>query len=147
MPRKKFKCKKCSRSFSMPAHLARHMNTIHASRKTNAQKRATVKKRRSVVKRSTGVVASFADATGILNSIQAYHGDLLVRRDQVDREISALSDALAALGSRQNGAATRVVQTRRVKGTREGSLKEFIVKVLGRQSTPATPREIASKVT
>ncbi|MCH8241163.1 MAG: zinc ribbon domain-containing protein, partial [Planctomycetes bacterium] len=31
MPRKKFKCSRCSRMFSMPAHLARHMNTTHAS--------------------------------------------------------------------------------------------------------------------
>ncbi len=34
---KKFKCTKCDRAFSMPAHLARHMNTIHA---TAAQKAA-----------------------------------------------------------------------------------------------------------
>lgn len=29
MARKSFKCSKCSRSFSMAAHLGRHMNTIH----------------------------------------------------------------------------------------------------------------------
>ena len=132
MPRKKFKCKQCSRTFSMPAHLARHM-TAHASRKT-------------ATKKAAGEGSSFADAAGILNSIQAYHGDLLVRRDQVDREISALDDALVALGSKQNGVARRVVQTRRPKGMREGSLKDFIIKVLGRQSTPATPKEIAIKV-
>ena len=143
MPRKKLECKKCSRRFSMPAHLARHMNTTHASRKAKARKR------RSVVTRSVGAGASFTDASGLLREIQAYHADQLVKRDQIDREISALDDALAALGSTGNGAATRVVQTRKVKrasGGREGSLKNFIVKVLGQRSTPATPKEIASKV-
>ena len=49
MPTKKFNCSKCDRSFSMAAHLARHMSTLHASpqdRKAMAAK-AAAKKRSS----------------------------------------------------------------------------------------------------
>jgi len=49
-----FKCSKCGRSFSMAAHLARHMSTIHASPQQRAaakRKRATAKRKRSVAKK------------------------------------------------------------------------------------------------
>ena len=42
MPKKSFKCSKCDRSFSMAAHLARHMNSTHAS----PQKKAAAKRKR-----------------------------------------------------------------------------------------------------
>ncbi len=41
MARAKYRCRRCKRSFSMAAHLARHNSTIHASKK---KKRATKKK-------------------------------------------------------------------------------------------------------
>ena len=49
MPKKKFKCSKCDRSFSMAAHLARHVSTLHASPKARKAKaaKAAAKKRRS----------------------------------------------------------------------------------------------------
>ncbi len=37
-------------------------------------------------------------------------------------------------------------RSRRGAGHREGSLKSYIVTVLGRQGAPATPKEIAAKV-
>ena len=40
MPRKKFKCSKCDRSFKMAAHLARHASSAHGAKK----KRKTTKK-------------------------------------------------------------------------------------------------------
>jgi len=91
---------------------------------------------------------SFTDSANLLSGIQAYHENLLARRDQIDLELSALGNALSALGSAQTGPAKSGGQKRgrRGKGAREGSLKSFIVKVLDRQSTPATPKEIASKV-
>lgn len=53
----KFKCPRCDRTFSMAAHLARHKNTIHASktaRKAGKKKGRPKKKvrRRRVVKRA-----------------------------------------------------------------------------------------------
>ena len=92
--------------------------------------------------------SSFADSADILSGIQAYHESLLARRDQIDLEISALGGALSALGSTSPRPARAGAPKRGRKGStgREGSLKNYIVKVLERQSTPATPKEIAAKV-
>lgn len=72
MAKRSFKCSKCDRSFMMAAHLARHMNTIHASpqekaaakRKAAAKKKGNVKKvkpvkkaKRKVAGRPTGIAA------------------------------------------------------------------------------------------
>ena len=153
MPRKKIKCSRCSRTFSMPAHLARHMNTTHASPAARAARKRMGGRAGSAVRRGPAAViaggdASYADSADILSGIQAYHESLLARRDQIDLELSALGGALSALG----GAAARPARVgapkrgRKGSGAREGSLKSYIVKVLERQSTPATPKEIASKV-
>ena len=45
MPRKKFKCPKCDRSFSMPGHLGRHMTATHGTKRRKTAKKA---KKRSV---------------------------------------------------------------------------------------------------
>lgn len=42
MARAKYRCRRCKRSFSMAAHLARHNSTIHGSKKK--KKKATKKK-------------------------------------------------------------------------------------------------------
>jgi len=43
-----FKCPKCDRTFSMAAHLARHMNSVHASKgKKKAAKRKVAERRKS----------------------------------------------------------------------------------------------------
>ncbi len=154
MPHKKFKCSRCSRTFSMPAHLARHMNTIHTTGAARAARQRMDGRKGKAGRRpgATAVLAggdvSFTDSADLLSGIQAYHEGLLARRDQIDREVSALGDALSALGSTQAGLAKSVRQTRgrRGGGARGGSLKSFILKVLGRRSTPATPKEIASGV-
>ena len=44
MAKKSFKCSKCDRSFSMAAHLARHMNAIHVSAKQKAAAKRTKRK-------------------------------------------------------------------------------------------------------
>ncbi|MFH0983239.1 MAG: C2H2-type zinc finger protein [Planctomycetota bacterium] len=55
-----FKCAKCSRTFSMAAHLARHMNATHGARRktAGAKKRAKGKNGRRVKRgrqQTTGV--------------------------------------------------------------------------------------------
>jgi uncharacterized C2H2 Zn-finger protein len=48
MPRKKFKCPKCDRKFSMAAHLARHTSTMHGMKsktKKASKKRAGRRKK------------------------------------------------------------------------------------------------------
>ena len=48
MPRKKFKCPKCDRSFSMPGHLGRHMTATHGTKKR--KKKRTAKKAKRTTK-------------------------------------------------------------------------------------------------
>ena len=154
MPRKKIKCSRCSRTFSMPAHLARHMNTTHASPAARAARkrmggRAGKKVRRGRPAVIAGGDASYADSADILSGIQAYHESLLAKRDQIDLELSALGGALSALGSSAARPAARAGAPKRGRkgsGGREGSLKSYIVKVLAPLATPATPKEIAAKV-
>ena len=44
MAKKKFKCPKCDRSFSMAAHLARHTTTMHATKRKTKTKKAAKRK-------------------------------------------------------------------------------------------------------
>ena len=154
MPLKKFKCSRCSRTFSMPAHLARHMNTIHATGEARAARQRMAGRKVQAGRRPVATAllgggdVSFTDSANLLSGIQAYHEGLLARRDQIDREVSALGNALSALGSAQAVPtnSVRQVRVRRGGGARDGSLKSFILKVLGSRSTPATPKEIAARV-
>ena len=114
--RKKFKCSKCDRSFSMPAHLARHMNTIHgkkkgkkkvartkgpkakAKRKVGRPKRAAKKK----VGRPRGRTAGRRKTAGtgasqLLSKMAAHHRGLLVQRGTLDAQIEAITRAMQAL--------------------------------------------------
>ena len=111
---KKIKCPRCERRFSMAAHLARHLGTIH---KRKAKKRVAKKK----VKRSKGKVGrpkgkvkkkrgrpkgpsvarrrSMSDESArLLAGIRDYQSELIEVRDRLEAEISALSEAMNALG-------------------------------------------------
>ena len=52
MPKKKFKCPKCDRSFAMPGHLGRHMTATHGAKKRKTAKKA---KKRSVIRKKKRV--------------------------------------------------------------------------------------------
>jgi len=55
---KRIKCSKCDRRFSMQAHLARHMNTMHGTRpkKVGRSRRGRKMRRRSMPARAMGAV-------------------------------------------------------------------------------------------
>ena len=122
MPRKKLKCSRCSRTFSMPAHLARHMNTTHATGAARAARQRMDGRKGKAGRRpgATAVLAggdvSFTDSADLLSGIQAYHESLLAKRDQIDWEVSALGNALSALGSTQAVPAKSVRQERGRRG-------------------------------
>jgi hypothetical protein len=62
---KRLKCSMCDRRFSMPAHLARHMNTAHGSGKPKvgaARKGRKAGRRRQ---RATGVPTTGLDFAGL----------------------------------------------------------------------------------
>lgn len=99
MPEKKFKCSKCDRSFSMAAHLARHMGTLHASPKARAAKAATakVKKRRTTrgrsakrVGRPTGLVSRLGLRDMTLEQLQNL---IAAAREQGQRKLGELRAA------------------------------------------------------
>lgn len=128
---RRFKCSKCDRRFSMAAHLARHMSTIHASKKAKATK---MKKRRAVAKKKRASVATRAGRgtrsnLGVtLGSLKAHRVQLADQRNEIDNQMQAIDAALAALGA---GTAKPVVARRkRGKGPRAGSLKSYIARVL-----------------
>ena len=166
MVKASYKCSKCSRKFKMPAHLARHMNTIHASAATKAKRKAAGKGKRRVGRprgsvtgrpvRTAAAWSSMGDAASrLLSDMQTFHGDLLSRRNSLDSEIDSLARAMDALGG--SGGATKTPAKRKIgrpagpgrprgSAPREGSLKNYIVRVLKQNSKPLSPNDIGIRV-
>lgn len=105
---KKLKCSKCDRSFSMPAHLARHLSAIHG-KKTKAK---VAKKRGPKVKRKVGRPKGVAKkkagrpkgrgvgAARLLSGMKAYQRKLVAERGALDAQIDAVARAVKALQGR-----------------------------------------------
>lgn len=95
MPRKKFKCPKCDRSFSMPGHLGRHMSATHGTKK---RKKATKKaKRRSVRRRKkrAGRRAGVATRMGFKNmTLEQLSQVIDAARAEARRKLAALEEAI-----------------------------------------------------
>lgn len=166
------KCPKCSRKFSMPAHLARHVNTIHGSGRRKASvRRGRPRKRGRGPGRPRGSVnigkpsytpgilgVASVSAEALLGNMQNFHSDLLVQRDALDQQIEVVAQAIEVMGSTPTSAAagTRRGPGRpagrgpgRPKGSggsRAGSLKDFIVRTLGQSAQPLSPRDIGKRV-
>ena len=163
---KKLTCKKCSRKFSMPAHLARHMNTIH--RAGGAKKKASGKRigrpkgsTRRIVTAIGGT--SLGGAQRLISEMRAYHSALSEQRMSLDAQIEAVDNAMQTLG----GGSPAMTSLRKSKGAakvgrpkgsgarrgrppgqapRKGSLKDYIVRVLGQVSRPLSPNDIGTRV-
>lgn len=157
MAKATFKCSKCDRSFSMKAHLARHMNAIHASPtrvKAAARKRlGRVGKKRVGRPRTRGLLVRSAPTQGgarVLSEMQAYHADLTAMRGSLDAQISAIETAMGVMGGVAVKAAPRgrprVAVRGRGRAGRAGSLKDSIVNVLRKRRTAMSPRELSSAV-
>ncbi len=134
--RKTHKCTRCGRKFSMAAHLARHMNTLHASKKVKAAKRASVVMR---AKRGAG-----GGLGGALSSLNAFRDQLADQRSEIDNRMQAIDGALAALDA--GTAKPVVVRRRRGKGPRAGSLKVYIARVLRGLARGKSVGDIATAV-
>ena len=111
MARMRFKCTKCDRSFSMVAHLARHVNAIHKKgRKTAAKKRPKVRRGRGSKQANRarrrarlGVAARQPISEGpalLLAQLQAHHAKLLTQRRSLDSQIEAITRAITAMQGR-----------------------------------------------
>ena len=150
MARKKFKCPRCERRFSMAAHLARHVSTIHRRKMKKkapraAAKRGPVRRRGQVLRVRTG---SSIGAAGVSASLRTYHEELTAQVAALDSQMSAVDGAMQALGTAPSPKAARRVKKRGGGGGggRAGSLKDFIGRALRQVSTPQSPIQIAARV-
>ncbi len=140
MAKKKLQCPKCDRKFALPAHLGRHMNSIHNAGGA----------RKSAGGPSIRKLASYNVSTGagrVLGEMQAYLRELAAQRNSIDEQISGIENAMRSLGQ-SNVVVPGLRKRGRPKGSggQEGSLKFIIVKVLKAASGPLSPREISAAV-
>ena len=108
MAQKKFKCTKCKRSFSMPAHLARHLSSTHASKKAKAaakrkRARATAKKKAKVTRTQVGrgkAAPVFGKVSArLVKEMQRCHAALAREHAALQAKLVAIEEAIEAMGA------------------------------------------------
>lgn len=124
--------------------------------------------RKSVTRSPVGVLSS--ESTRFLGDMQSHHANLIAQRTSLNAEIDAIAGAMVALGSdvSSSGKKRRGRPVRSGKGAvgatskgrgktgstrkagpltpRKGSLKDYIVRVLGTHSKPLSPHDLGAKV-
>jgi len=162
-----FKCAKCDRTFAMAAHLGRHMNAIHRGGKKAAKKGGSKAKRgpgrpkgagrKKAGRAAAGSPMGLGDAGArVVSQMASYQDHLIMQRDSLDAKIDAVARAIQELGTSAPRAGRKPGRKPRRKlgrpagrkssGVRPGSLKAFIVRVLGQHSRPMSPSDIGSRV-
>lgn len=170
MVKGKFRCSKCSRTFSMAAHLARHTNTMH--KRKGAPTRAVGRPKGKVGRprgpgrpRGSGRPAAASDgAARIVADLRDYHSNLSSQCAAIEAEMQGIATAIdsisgAAAGSagaprkrgrpaKKGGSARRGRPPGRKsgKGPRAGSLPDFILRVLGQRKSALSLKDIAASV-
>ncbi len=134
--RKTHKCARCDRKFSMAAHLARHMNTVHGSKKIKASKRASAGPRANR--------GSEGDFRVLLGGLKAYRDRIADQRNEIDNQMRTVDAALAGLGVAN--ARPALVGRRSGGGARAGSLKDYIARVLRGLARGKSVQHIAAAV-
>lgn len=146
----KFTCSACDRTFSMAAHLARHQSTMHAPKgKTKSAKKQVPKGAAGrLAGRAMRAAPRYGQAAGsvagVIGSLRSYRDELGDQRAQVDAQLAAVDGALSALGV--TAAAARTPTGRGTTGRRQGSLKDFIVRVLQGRVRPLRVMDITAGV-
>ncbi len=146
MAKGKFKCSKCDRSFSMAAHLGRHVSTMHAAKKR--KKAAKKKVRRAKVARRATRRPIARGTVGLIRQMQVYHRRLSAEQADLEAQITAMDRAIEALGGTAKTKPAghgRRAGTRR-GGPRRGSLRDYILRVLRGKVRPMSPAKIAARV-
>jgi len=88
-----YKCSRCDRTFSMPAHLTRHMNAIH--RKGMKKMAATKKMRRGRKGRRPGRPVGTASRLGLQEmSSEELSQLIMAAKQEAQRRLSELQKAL-----------------------------------------------------
>ena len=167
MAKTKLRCSRCKRTFSMPAHLARHMSAIHGKKARGKVAKGRAKKAKARVGRPKGVSSKIGlrprkgaarilgeGSARVISEMQAYHNTLIAQRTSVDVQIDAFARAMKTLGAatprrvkRRRPARGRPARGRPVgRAPRPGSLRDFIVRILRQSSRPMGPNEIGISV-
>ncbi len=97
--RRTLKCSKCDRRFSMAAHLARHMNTIHKKKRAASAKRKPGRPKGTAKKqvqrtRAKRVVARRSREHGV----SRIFADLRAYRNELETKLRSVRKAMKALG-------------------------------------------------
>jgi len=141
---KNLKCPKCDRKFSMPGHLARHMNATHGMKRTAARAKSGRKPGRPRGPASRTQAPISHGGADLLARMQEYHRDLLARCASVDTEIAAIRQAIGAMGAATPAATSERRRGRPPgSGQRTGSLRHHVLKVLGQRKKPVSPKGLA----
>lgn len=155
MPKSSLKCAKCGRTFSMPAHLARHMSAGHG---TGGASKTRAAGKRGPGRPTRAAVSFGGEGAGrIAGEIHAYVSELSAQRDAIDAQIEAMSGILSMVGStpsvvRSAGVARRgrPAKAGRVGGggrrPEGGSLRDFVLKVLRQSSSAMGVKDISGAV-
>jgi hypothetical protein len=95
-----------------------------------------------------GASAGSDGLRGALSGLQSYMNRLCAERDRLTRQIAALQGALGSLGAATRGSAGRPPGRPGGGGRRprEGSLKEFITKVLSKNGGPMAVKDVTAAV-
>lgn len=90
MAKKPFQCPRCDRSFSMKAHLARHVSAMHTKKRRGKAKPRKIRKTKRVRGRPRG-----AAGLGLRTLSLEELGDLIVAaRAEARRRVTGLQKAL-----------------------------------------------------
>ena len=127
---------------------------MHAVKRRTTRAKAGSKVGRPTRTTPVGRVAVTGGTAALVGRMQDYHSDLLMRRESLDSEITAISNAIEAIGAaapaasqgRRPGRPAGRVGRPRSSGGRKGSLRDYVLRTMGKRSTPMSPRQLASAV-
>ncbi len=97
------RCPQCERTFSMPAHLGRHMATIHGARPRSAAPARGPARSPGRGRLPIGATRGDHGLAKVLSEVRAHREALEAERTALDGQIEALDRALSALESRRHG--------------------------------------------
>lgn len=183
---KKIACNVCGRKFSMEAHLARHMNTIHSGGgKSNASAKPSGRAKKGRGGRGGRAASSATNSRlpigDLVGDLMRYRDQLVQEQEQIGQSLTALDNAVALLGGagRRASSARKAAPARKrgrrknrggrpkgipglagpaaaaravakpassEPGTRPGTLKDFIAKVVIGNNRPLAVKEIVTGV-
>ena len=153
MPKSTLKCTKCDRTFSMPAHLARHQSASHGIGGGSSRRRTGRGPGRP---KGSGRKAGFAaasiggdGASRIVGEMSAYHGELTAQREAIEQRISGLQNMMSMFGggpAMLAGPARTSRRGRKGGGAGGATLKSMILRTLRQRTTPMSPQQIADAV-